>query len=189
MTDDVKDALELARSSAASKCQCIDCRALRVLIPHIDGEPARLAAALETQLARLTRELSAEVATARENFETRLRAAVAAAREEQREACAKAATPREVEVPDDDGTFAVEDEEVDALEIVDRVRATPLTAKPLADEIAALRARVAELERQREGMLMGGVTTEARAQLERAEKAEARLYSGLRHALRNVGKR
>jgi len=69
------------------------------------------------------------------------------------------------------------------------VRATPLTATPLADEIAALRARVAELERQREGMLMGGVTTEARAQLERAEKAEARLYSGLRHALRNVGKR
>ncbi len=42
----------------------------------------------------------------------------------------------------------------------------------MADEIAALRARVAELERQREGMLMGGVTVEARQQLERAEKAE-----------------
>lgn len=89
MNDDVKDALELARSSAASKCQCIDCRALRVLIPHIDGEPARLT--------------------------------------------------------------------------------------PLKDEIAALRARVAELERQREGMLMGGVTTEARQQLERAEKAESKI--------------
>ncbi len=46
-------------------------------------------------------------------------------------------------------------------------------AQAEARDAAALRARVAELEAEREGMLMGGVTTEARAQLERAEKAEA----------------
>lgn len=69
-------------------------------LAHLDGEPARLAAA----------------------------------REEQREAC-------RVRVKEwwysDDGL----------LELDEHIAATPLTATPLADEIAALRARVAELER------------------------------------------
>ncbi len=94
----------------------------------------------------------------------RIAAAVAAAREEQRASDAEHLARIWYGLPDagraDHGPVAV-------------VRATPLTATPLADEIAALRARVAELEHQREGMLMGGVTTEARQQLERAEKAEA----------------
>jgi len=140
MTDDVKKVVAWLRRTAGGVPH------LETLLAHIDGEPARLAAA----------------------------------REEQREACAEYATERHA-------AYGWEDREVRSIGIA--VRATPLTATPLADEIAALRARVAELERQREGMLMGGVTTEARAQLERAEKAEARLYSGLRHALRNVGKR
>ena len=50
-----------------------------------------------------------------------------------REACAKAIENRHVYMA---GTHSA------------TVRATPLTATPLADEIAALRARVAELEAQ-----------------------------------------
>lgn len=121
MTDDVKDALELARSSAASKCQCLDCRALRALIPHIDGEPARLAAA----------------------------------REEQREADAKFCpnclgvgfVERPVPCPYcDDSTHdhycptGTQRQQCGCGAA--RIRATPLTATPLADEIAALRAQV-----------------------------------------------
>lgn len=105
--------------------------------------------------------------------------------ENLREACALEAIEALIEAGEDPRA---------ADSLGDRLRDVPLDATPLADALAraeegvrywtdlaqaeardaaTLRARVAELERQREGMLMGGVTTEARQQLDRAEKAEA----------------
>lgn len=86
-------------------------------LAHIDGEPARLAAAMDRR-----EEVVLTVCAERQA------AAVAAAREEQREACARYVGA-----------------EFD-LDIADAsVRRTPLTATPLADEIAALRAEVVSL--------------------------------------------
>lgn len=94
---------------------------------------------------------------------------LAAAREEQREVCARAATPKEVEVLQEDGTTLVEDEEVSFEELVERVRATPLDSAPLGDRIKELESKLAD--RDCDSCIVAAVD-EARV---RAEKAEARV--------------
>ncbi len=149
MNDDVKAAVERARSreddarftaalAASAPITVLRRDDLDALLAHIDGEPARIAAACEEQRAAdVARSRKAKYALTggKTSLAGAWNAGIASA--------------------------------------IEGVESMPLTATPLADEIAALRARVAELERQREGMLMGGVTVEARQQLERAEKAEA----------------
>ncbi len=134
MTDDVKAALELWRETTAKPCRCLDCEAARTLLAHIDGEAARTAEA------------------------------VARAREETREACA-----RQIEAlaPDADAT---------PLYVCD-VRATPLDATPLADELRAVKAErdrfaheTAELRSS-----VGTLKAHLSAAMKRAEKAEARV--------------
>lgn len=129
MTDDVKKVVAWLRRTAGGVPH------LETLLAHIDGEPARLAAACTEGAEQAWDE--AVKATELEQAHVRLRE-VASAREEQREACAEYATERHA-------AYGWEDREVRSIGIA--VRATPLTATPLADEIAALRARVAELER------------------------------------------
>lgn len=103
MNDDVKAAIERFHTW---EFDGLDARDHATLLAHIDGEPARIAAACE----------------------------------EVREAVARHVMgPALKRDPD---LFADHLEEVYAATI----RRMPLTATPLADEIAALRARVAELE-------------------------------------------
>jgi len=47
MNDETKAAVELWRETAKKPCRCLDCTAVRAILAHIDGEPARLAAARE----------------------------------------------------------------------------------------------------------------------------------------------
>jgi chromosome segregation ATPase len=101
------------------------------ILAHIDGEPARLAAA------------------------------VAAAREEQREACERYAEERHA-------AYGWAENEVRSIGIA--IRNTPLTATPLADELRTLRARVAYLE----GELHETIGENADLVV-RAEKAEAQI--------------
>lgn len=93
-------------------------------LAFIDGEPLRQAKALEA-----VRDENTSLLGALENDAARL----AAAREEQREACALDA-----------------EERVGCASTYDEIRSVPLDATPLADEIAALRARVEELEAEQE---------------------------------------
>ena len=109
MNDDVKAAIERFHTW---EFDGLDARDHATLLAHIDGEPARIAAACE----------------------------------EVREAVARHVMgPALKRDPD---LFADHLEEVYAATI----RRMPLTATPLADEIAALRARVAELERDSAAM-------------------------------------
>lgn len=104
MNDETKAALAWIREMLGADRRPV----ARNLLAHLDGEPARLAAA----------------------------------REEQREACArrvKGAIDR-YDYSDDASEEAVHDACVDAC------GDTPLDATPLADELRTLRARVAELE-------------------------------------------
>ena len=107
MTDDVKAAWERALDRHWRFChaECSECEDFETVDAHLDGEAARTAAA------------------------------VAAAREEQREACAQ-------NFPKSAGESLADPW---AAELV---RATPLTAKPLAD-------RIAELEAERDALRDG----------------------------------
>lgn len=123
-------------------------------LAFIDGEPARLAAAREAAVM----EWRAGAAD-RDELRADCERQIAAAREEQREADAKFCpnclgvgfVERPVPCPYcDDSTHdhycptGTQRQQCGCGAA--RIRATPLTATPLADEIAALRARVAELE-------------------------------------------
>jgi hypothetical protein len=69
VNDDVKAAIEWLREVvrlAKRDGDRVNYAHEENLLAHLNGEPARLAAALDAQLARLTREFSAEVAAARE---------------------------------------------------------------------------------------------------------------------------
>ena len=106
MNDKTKDAIELWRETAKKPCRCLDCTAVRAILAHIDGEPARLAAA----------------------------------REEQREACALDA-----------------EERVGCASTYDEIRSVPLDATPLADELRdgvyALKSELAKARRERDDAL------------------------------------
>jgi chromosome segregation ATPase len=104
------------------------------ILAHIDGEPARRAAA------------------------------VAAAREEQREACERYAEERHA-------AYGWAENEVRSIGIA--IRNTPLDATPPADRIAALRARVAELEADLERYK--AERDALRAQMEAAREAAERI--------------
>lgn len=97
------------------------------VLAHIDGEPARLAAAREEAIMEW-RAGAADRDELRADCERR----IAAAREEQREACAIDA-----------------EERVGCASTYDEIRSVPLDATPLADELRTLRAA---LERANEGV-------------------------------------
>ena len=126
MNDDVKAAVERFHTW---EFDGLDARDHAALLAHIDGEPAR----------------------------------IAAAREEQRASDAEQLARIWYGLPNagraDHGPVAV-------------VRSTPLTATPLADEIAALRARVAELEAAANTAGADASAAALRA-MARATKAEA----------------
>ena len=149
------------------------------ILAHLDGEPARLAAAREEAIMAW-RAGAADRDELRADCERR----IAAAREEQREACARLVADFEVHSTSP----------VLRSRIARAIRAAPLDATPLADELRTLRAaldeervkrqewqvtahgfevRVAELERENAAWRDTPARILYDNQRKRAEKAEA----------------
>lgn len=184
MTDDVKAAMEVLRRRVVATTSRRD-NTIGVIVV---GPPCDCRSCSACEARTILAYIDGEPAR------------IAAAREEQRELCA-----REVE---DGETCRCDFLDSDAQcghcigkTCADSIRATPLDAMPLADRIAELerrmavvlhagpsttlavsvfdraekaKARVQELERRIEGLLMGGVTVEARDEWrERAQRAQA----------------
>ena len=120
------------------------------VLAHIDGEPARLAAAREEAIMEW-RAGAADRDELRADCERR----IAAAREEQREACALDA-----------------EERVGCASTYDEIRSVPLDATPLADELRTLWAKYDELRVKRQEWQVTAHGFEARvAELERENAA------------------
>lgn len=151
MNDETKAALAWIREMLGADRRPV----ARNLLAHIDGEPARLAAALENLREACARRFWDSTAA------------------EHVRATPLDATPLE----DENAALRAENERLRAqlLDIHDALHRACDGKVDLPHEIRTLRARVVELEREREGLLMGGVTVEARQQLDRAEKAEAQV--------------
>lgn len=136
------------------------------ILAHIDGEPARLAAAREEAIMAW-RAGAADRDELRADCERR----IAAAREEQREACALDA-----------------EERVGCASTYDEIRSVPLDATPLADELRTLRAKYDELHtaagnwlRQRDLAFDREEEEEVRAQLRELREVAERNVADVQH--------
>lgn len=135
------------------------------ILAHLDGEPARLAAAREEAIMEW-RAGAADRDELRADCERR----IAAAREEQREACALDA-----------------EERVGCASTYDEIRSVPLDATPLADELRTLRAKYDELHtaagnwlRQRD-LAFDREEEEVRAQLRELREVAERNVADVQH--------